>query len=355
MTDIERWEDTTDNGSGVVHRWTEHGNPGTRPQDPIGRLRDWAESAEIAHRVAETLIQTNFVPEYYRPGGGRDQLPGGRVGDATAAILAGLEMGLTPMNALKSFDVINGTAAPRAVTFRAVAQAQGHSIWVEESTATRAVVCGRRKGHTEISKSVWTIDRAQKLGLTGKPNWQKQPQAMLVARATAECARWVASDALLGVPYTSEELFDAAPDDALQIEAESGEKPKPKKRRTAKRAAAAPDLTPPEHVAEAEVEPGQVVESSENVDDLEPPVVSKEQLTKIHTCFTELGILSREDKLEYAISTVGRPLNSSTELTKAEARTLINRLEEDLRAVGGEDLPDPTVDPDPWSKDENGS
>ena len=54
--------------------------------------------------------------------------------------------------------------------------------------------------------------RAKGLGLLGKDNWKRQPQAMLVARATAECCRLVASDVLLGVPYAVEELEDNASD-----------------------------------------------------------------------------------------------------------------------------------------------
>ncbi len=34
--------------------------------------------------------------------------------------------------------------------------------------------------------SVWTIERAQQMGLLGKDQWKKQPDAMLVARATSE-------------------------------------------------------------------------------------------------------------------------------------------------------------------------
>jgi hypothetical protein len=55
---------------------------------------------------------------------------------------------------------------------------------------------------------VWTIDRAQKLGLTGKDNWKKQPESMLIARATSEVCRRIAADALLGLPYSVEEIAD---------------------------------------------------------------------------------------------------------------------------------------------------
>ncbi|MBQ1164468.1 hypothetical protein KBZ21_41525, partial [Streptomyces sp. A73] len=43
------------------------------------------------------------------------------------------------------------------------------------------------------------------------PNYKTQPQNMLLARATAECARLIAADVLMGMPYSAEELADAQP------------------------------------------------------------------------------------------------------------------------------------------------
>lgn len=164
----------------------------------VAELATWAQSARAAHDVAVQLCQTSFVPQSFRD----------KPHEATAAILSGLEVGLSPMAALRSYDVISGTAAPRAATLRAILQSRGHRIWVHEATATRAIVRGSRAGESQIQESVWTMDRAKQLGLAGKDNWRKQPQAMLVARATAECARLVASDAILGIAYTVEELVD---------------------------------------------------------------------------------------------------------------------------------------------------
>ena len=39
-------------------------------------------------------------------------------------------------------------------------------------------------------------------------NWRTQTKAMLVARATAEVSRWIASDAMLGLPLLAEEIED---------------------------------------------------------------------------------------------------------------------------------------------------
>jgi hypothetical protein len=104
-------------------------------------------------------------------------------------------------------------------------QSKGHEVWVEDSTTTRAIVCGKRKGSEQVQKSVWTMDRAKGLKIDQKENWRKQPQAMLIARATAELCRLIASDVILGIPYAVEELGD---DDGTTEAA-------PRAKRTAKR------------------------------------------------------------------------------------------------------------------------
>lgn len=161
-------------------------------------LQQWGRDAALVASVAENLVKTSFVPQSYS----------GRALEATAAILTGQEIGLKPMASLRSIDVIQGTPAMRAVALRALVQAAGHEIWTEESTATRAVVAGRRRGSDNVERSTWDLDRARGLNLMGKDNWKKQPIAMLLARATSECVRLVAADVILGIPYSVEEIQD---------------------------------------------------------------------------------------------------------------------------------------------------
>jgi hypothetical protein len=160
----------------------------------------WAQEADLAYQMATKLAATSFVPQSLR----------GKPGDITAAILAGAELGLKPMATLKSIDVIQGTPALRAHAMRAVVQKQGHEIELVESTPERCVMRGRRKGSDGWQEVEWTTARASQLGLLGKAEWKKQPQTMLVARATGELCRLIASDALHGMPYVSEELGGVA-------------------------------------------------------------------------------------------------------------------------------------------------
>lgn len=178
----------------------------------VGRLAEWAESAQAAHAVAEQLSRSSFVPDQFR----------GKPVELTAAILAGSEAGLSPMAAMRSFDIINGQAAPRAITLRAIVQSQGHEIILVESTDSVCKMKGRRRGSSEWQEVRWTMDRARQLGLANKNNWKSQPAAMLVARATSEICRLVASDAILGIAYTVEEIDDGGPSVAAEASGGAG-------------------------------------------------------------------------------------------------------------------------------------
>lgn len=60
----------------------------------------------------------------------------------------------------------------------------------------------------------------------------------------------------------------------------------------------------------------------------EPAPVTNPQLTKIATVLGIIGWTEREDKLRAVSALVGRPLESSTQLTSAEAHRLIDTLDE---------------------------
>jgi hypothetical protein len=167
----------------------------------IARLASWAETARAAYDIAVMLVKTTFVPAQYRD----------KPHEAAAAIMAGAELGIPgPIGAMKAFHPINGTPSLAALAMRGIVQSHGHQVPIRFSDATRAEVAGRRKGETDWHTSVWTIERATEAGLVGgkNPNWKTNPTAMLVARATSEVCRWVASDALMGMPYSAEELQD---------------------------------------------------------------------------------------------------------------------------------------------------
>lgn len=291
------------------------GSPST-----VHALVQWAESASAAHRIAQSLVETSFVPQAFR----------GKPHEATAAILAGAEVGLSPMAALRSFDVIQGQAAPRAITLRAVVQSAGHEVYVKESTESRAVVAGRRRGSDQEQRSTWTLDRAWNLGLTGKDNWKKQPGAMLLARATAEVCRLIASDAILGIGYSIEEVEDSVPAPTVAVSRADGG------RRTARRAPVTPPPAPPEPDFDEPPSPSAAEQDTGEV-------ITAAQLKKLHAAMNQQGLSDRAEGLAFLSVELGRGITSSKELTKAEASQVIDRLEQ--TPLGAEPIDEPAWPP----------
>ena len=272
----------------------------TTTQDvAVHRLGEWARSADAAHHVAVTLVQTSFCPDQFR----------NKPGEATAAILAGMEVGLQPMAALRSFDIIQGQAAPRAITLRAVVQSQGHEMVLVESTTARCRMKGRRKGSTEWQTVTWDLSRAQALKLTNKSNWKDQPTAMLLARATSELARLIASDAILGIGYSSEEVADGGAVD-------SGE------------ATAAPATTGTRKMSR----PKPAAE------DGTPERDEEGQRAAMFATFNDaakVGIVDddRDARLAYCAKVVGHGVESSSALGWDEVSAVIDSLKADMTAL----------------------
>lgn len=308
-----------------------YNQPGTVQQAQPTSLVSWADGATAAYRVAEQLVETSFVPQGFR----------GRPYEATAAILSGQEIGLSPMAALRSFDVIQGIAAPRAITLRAIVQSRGHRMWVAEANSTRAIVRGVRAGETQVQESKWDMDRAKALGLTGKDNWRKQPQAMLVARATAECARLIAADAIHGIPYVAEEL-----DDQGEVEPEPTQTVKPAAKRTARRAPVEPktpepadepdfdepeqptleDAAPPFSQPQPQRKSAYSVAGNRPAGDDQP--ASPAQIRMLQAAYSKLGY-DRDRRLAAASDFIGHELKTFNDLTKAEASRLIDDITPD--------------------------
>jgi hypothetical protein len=276
-----------------IQQYEERSALATSQDVAVHRLGEWAQSADAAYQVAERLSSSAFVPAQFK----------GKPVELTAAILSGLEVGLSPMAAMRSFDIISGQAAPRAITLRAVVQSHGHEMVLVESTNTRCRMKGKRRGSDEWQAVTWTLDRAKDLGLVTKDNWKKQPAAMLVARATSELARLIASDAILGIGYSAEEIADGGAYDA-QVDA---------------------DITTPAPATATRKMSRKPKPANE---DGTPAPDVEGQMKAMHAAFNDAGITERQDRLDFAMATVNRDIESSTDLTWDERSAVIDALKE---------------------------
>lgn len=265
------------------------------PMTPtVASLVDWAAELQAAGTLAETICRTAFVPEHFR----------GKPAETAAAILTGHELGLSPMASVRSIFVIKGTPGMYAKAMVAVVQAQGHQVWAEEQSDERVVMCGRRKGTSEVVKTTWDRARVEKAKLTGNAKYQENPQQMMVARGQAEICRQIAADALHGVPYAVEELDDLPP---IKASAEVS--------RAAEVLGVQPDDEEPRTDADGVV------------------MMTGPQSRKLFALLKEKGYSDRDLALVFIAGVIGREISSRNELTKQDAMDVIDALEREETPV----------------------
>lgn len=283
-------------------------------------LVEWANVAEAAHQLALQLCETSFVPAVYF------QQPG----LATAAMLAGSELGLSPIQSLMSFDVIDGRPAPRALTLRALLERQGHLFIVDVMTAKVAKGRAKRRGTSEWQSAEYTIEQATRRGLTRKRNWQTQPEDMLVARLTGRLARLVAADSILGIPYTADELEDLQDVPTVPVRAAG---------RTRVRRAAAPPAEGAPEADEPDTELDQ--QAGPDPDATPPPGPSEGQTRMMWALIGQHFGDTRDDQvrmqvLDHISLLLDRRVDTTRGLTGDEVSTVITDLERMTAADRGD-------------------
>jgi len=115
-------------------------------------------------------------------------------------------LGIARINALTSIHVIEGRPSASADLLSALVRRAGHRIRVTEGDGTVTATLIRSDDPDFEFTATWSMQDAQRAGLTGKDVWKKYPRAMLRARALTEVIRKGASETLVGVIYTPEEL-----------------------------------------------------------------------------------------------------------------------------------------------------
>ncbi len=161
---------------------------------------DIIAQADVLGPTALVAAASSLAPDALR----------GKPHDALIVLMAGRELGLAPMQSMRMLGVIKGKVTLAADATVALVRRSGECLqWrLVESTAQRATYTTQRKGDTEPTTLTWTIEQAQRAGLTGGQGWRSYPEAMLRARCAAALARIVYPDLVAGI-YDPDEL--AAP------------------------------------------------------------------------------------------------------------------------------------------------
>ncbi len=122
--------------------------------------------------------------------------------------------GKHPAIVAQEYDIIQGKPALNARSAQARFQDAGGTIaWIKRTDQEASAEFFHPKGGKLVV--TWTMDRANKAGLTGKDNWKKYPAQMLSSRVISEGVRAVLPGCMSGF-YTSDEVADFAPATTVQ-------------------------------------------------------------------------------------------------------------------------------------------
>jgi hypothetical protein len=156
-------------------------------------------------RISELIARSPIAPTIYR----------NQPNTVLLVLWRGRERGLTVMRSIELIYPFDSSKGPQvayaADLLYGLVERSGAAEYfmLEDSSATKATYNTQRKGQPKPVILSYTIEDAKIAGLLTKENWQKNPAAMLRARAKTNLARAVYGDVLAGL-YTKDELIEAA-------------------------------------------------------------------------------------------------------------------------------------------------
>jgi hypothetical protein len=180
---------------------------------PTGATVDLVERADaVLGPLAVVVASAAVAPEELR----------GDPASTLLVLLAGRELGIGPMSALRALRIVRGrvTLAADALVALVRTSAACEAWECVESTAAVATYRTRRRGDAAWTTLAWTMDQARAAGIAGSGQWRAYPEAMLRARCAAALARMVYPDLCAGV-YDPDELASTARVDSPPVPTEA--------------------------------------------------------------------------------------------------------------------------------------
>lgn len=234
--------------------------------------QDFVQVQDIAHSMAVSQM----VPKSYL---------GGDVANirekVAVAILHGMEIGLSPVQAVQSIAVINGQPSIWGDSMLAICMnhpsfedIDEEVIRDEKGNLVKAVCTVTRKGRKKPTVREFTVQQAQTAGLWTKQGpWKQFPERMLQLRARAFALRDTFPDALRGLRMAEEMTADfvVGTDGSWEIAPGAAEAPPAKPKREDYQA---------EDVVDVEVEEEAEEKAAEESPEPEPESPEPEQQTE---------------------------------------------------------------------------
>lgn len=127
-------------------------------------------------------------------------------------ILAGRELGLSPMQSINSFYFVGGKMGITANTMAGlVKKSEKYDYIIEKHDDTECTIAFYSREDDVIGRSTFTIKDAAKAGIVNGINWKNYPRNMLFSRALMNGVRWFCPDVMNAFTVSVEELGDLTP------------------------------------------------------------------------------------------------------------------------------------------------
>jgi hypothetical protein len=189
--------------------------PAQPPPRPVTRAAgyDGPENVMDMWVVAGHLADASILPRHFHK----------QAANVFAVMMQARAANLPVFTALQHMNVIDGRVEESAELVRAMLLAAGYGYRVVATSDTAATVEVVRPGE-EPQRVTFTMVEAVRMGLAGKDNWKKSPNAMLVARATTRAASWCAPEVTMGLANLSHaELGEGVPEALAHLRADEDE------------------------------------------------------------------------------------------------------------------------------------
>lgn len=130
-----------------------------------------------------------------------------RQSQAIAKVLAGREIGIPPVAAVRSIHIVEGKVELSATLIAALIRRHAHYDYRVLAMSDEAVEVEIVRDGAPVGRSRFTLEDARRAGLVKERGaWQKYPRNMLFARAISNAARWFAPDVFSGEVYAEGEI-----------------------------------------------------------------------------------------------------------------------------------------------------
>ena len=160
------------------------------------------QSIEQLERVAKLISSSDLAPKDYK----------GKPENVAVAVAMGMELGVSPMQAIQGIAVLNGRPCVWGDLLLALCRSHPACEWIDETleyaadgSVVAAVCKAKRRGH-EAQERRFSVEDARAAGLLNKDGpWKAYRARMLAMRARAFCLRDLFADALRGLSSAEEQ------------------------------------------------------------------------------------------------------------------------------------------------------